>query len=86
MRFRGRHERNERSILFVARLEMVGHKVADCGAGTLKFRLGSQVYDENVHSLLLGTGVRAQSLIAMDVPLEGVLDILSGPLLRLGFI
>ncbi len=78
-RFRRRDERHEGGILFVAGLEVVGHEVADGGAGPFQFGLIGEVDNQNVELLLFGRRVRAEALVALDVVLEGILHVLAVP-------
>ena len=86
MPFGGRDERDEGGVLLVAGLEMVGDEVADGGAGALQLGFVGQVDDQHVELFVVGRRVRAEALEAVDVGLEGVLDISGVPLLRLGLV
>jgi hypothetical protein len=54
---------------------MVSNEVADRGACPLEFRLTSQVDDENIHLLLIGTGVCAQSLKPLNMGAECLFEV-----------
>ena len=81
-----RHKCDESGILFVPRLEVVSHEVADGGSGALQFVFPGQVNDQNVQFLIVGRGVGAKPFVTVDMVLEGILDILAVPGRRLGFV
>ncbi|MFH0341544.1 MAG: hypothetical protein ACHBNF_05300 [Chromatiales bacterium] len=65
---------------------MIGHEVADRGAGAFELRLFREVDDQDIEFLVVGRCVRAKPLIPLDVVLEGVLDVLGVPTLRFGLV
>ena len=80
MLLRGRNERHKRRVFLVARLKVVGDKVADSRAGAFKFGLAGQMDDQNVERFPLRVRYSAKPFIALDMVLEGVFNILAVPL------
>ena len=84
--FGRRNERHQRGVLLVALLEMVGHEIAGGGARPLQLRISGQMDDQNIKLPLIRGGIGSQPFVTVDMLLEGILDVLRGPLLGLGFV
>lgn len=84
--FSRRNKCHKRRILFITCLEVIGNEVANCGTSTLKFRIIGEVNYEHIKFFLVRRCVRAESLVSLNVALEGIFNILIGPVLRLGLV